>query len=116
MAQIPSPITGLSRQRVLKLVNHALDSAHTSGIYRDQYWRPIQAIWKALEHAGLPFSISGSQYEKEHGVDVRKVWTFEVPFTSERGKPGVIYGRVVAAGAGSVEDPLDSYDVTAYAS
>jgi len=49
-------------------------------------------------------------------VPMRKIWQFEIPFTSERGRKGTLYGRVVAAGAGSVEEPLDKYDVTAYVS
>lgn len=108
----------MPRRKLVQMINRILDRAPTKGIHRDQYWKPVQAIWKALEKAGLDFSITKSDYEHESmggsRVPVRKVWNFEVPFLTERGQPGTIHGRVVAAGAGSVEDPLEAYDVVAY--
>lgn len=113
-------IDGMSRREVAKLVNAVIERAPTKGVHRDQYWKPIQAIWRGLENAGIPFGITGSEYQHEviegQRVPVRKVWNFEVNFTNERGRPTTVYGRVVAAGAGSVEEPLEVYDVTAYAS
>ena len=50
-----------------------------------------------------------------HSVPVRKIWSFEIHFLNNIGKEGkaaVIHGNITAAGAGSVEDPLDRYDVT----
>jgi len=110
----------MSKRKMISLVNKVLEKAPTKGIHRDQYWRPVRAIWKALEAAGLDYAITKSDYEHEviegERVPVRKVWRFEVPFTNDRGRSDVVYGQVVAAGAGSVSDPLDAYDVTAYAS
>lgn len=110
----------MPKRKMLRLVNKVLDKAPTKGIHRDQYWKPVKAVWKALENAGLDFHITKSDYEHEvvngERVPVRKVWKFEVPFTNDRGRSDVVYGQVVAAGAGSVGDPLDAYDVTAYAS
>jgi len=51
-----------------------------------------------------------------NGVDVRKVWTFEIEFINARGKRDTLYGVLTAAGAGSVQEPLSKYDVTAYVS
>ena len=65
--------------------------------------------------------MTGAKYEEEmntrsdggrFSVPVRKIWTFEVKFVNNRDKDDILYGRITAAGAGSVEDPLDRYDVT----
>lgn len=109
----------MPRRKMVQLVNRILDKAPTKGIHRDQYWKPVHAIWKALENEGLEFSITKSEYEHESlggsRVPVRKVWHFEIPFLTERGQMSRVHGRVVAAGAGSSEDPLEAYDVVAYA-
>lgn len=110
-----SAVDGMSKRKLVKLVNHVIDKARLNGIYRDQYWQPIQRLWKEFEKAGIPVDVTKSEYEKENGVPVRKVWQFEINFTNDRGRPNKVYGRVVAAGAGSVDDPLEAYDVVAYA-
>lgn len=110
----------MPRRKVVQMVNAVIDRAPLKGMHRDEYWRPVQALWKAFDKAGIPWSISKSEYQYEsmggERVPARKVWRFEIPFTSDRGRPGIVYGQVVAAGAGSVEDPLSVYDVTAYVS
>lgn len=68
--------------------------------------------------AGIPFAITRSEYEYDGSVSnapVRKVWSFEIDFRNDRGQQDTLYGRIVAAGAGPVHEPLESYDVTAYA-
>ena len=113
--RMASAVDGMSKRKLVNLVNHTITKAKLNGFFRDQYWQPIQRLWKEFEKAGIPVGITKSDYEKERGVPVRKVWLFEVEFTNERGRPDKVYGRVVAAGAGSVDDPLETYDVTAYA-
>jgi hypothetical protein len=51
------------------------------------------------------------QYDKTMPPQ-RKTWKFEIRFTNPKGKQNVMYGALVAAGAGSVKDPLDRYDIT----
>lgn len=109
-------LVDIPRRKVVDLVNKAIKNARVGGFFDDEFWRPVQRIWDQFNRMGIPFSITESRYEKERGVPVRKIWKFEVPLTNERGKPQIVYGQVVAAGAGSVEDPLERYDVTAYAS
>lgn len=115
--ETPSVLDGLRKQKVLDLINRLLEP-HTRGMHRDQYWAPIQAIRAAFEREGIPASpVDGSgRYEKEDGVDVRKVWLYEVPFLNQNGRPDKVYVRIVASGAGPVASPLDVYDVVAYAS
>jgi hypothetical protein len=113
-------LEGVSRRKVVKMVNNVIHRAPLKGIHRDEYWRSVQALWKAFDKAGIPWSISKSEYQYDQldtgRMPVRKVWRFEVPFTSERGRPGIVYGQVVAAGAGTVDFPMSAYDVTAYVS
>ena len=112
-------VDGMTRQQVAKLVNAVIDRAPIKGMHRDEYWRPINAIWQGLQRAGIPYAITGSEYQHEmvegRRTPMRKVWNFEVNFKNNRGRDTTVYGRVIAAGAGSVESPLDVYDVTAYA-
>jgi hypothetical protein len=110
-------LDGLRKQKVLDIVNRLMEP-HTRGMHRDQYWKPIQDIRAAFEREGIPASpVEGSgRYEKEDGVDVRKVWLYEVPFLNQNGRPDKVYVRIVASGAGPVASPLDVYDVVAYAS
>lgn len=93
---------------------------HTKGFYRDNSWRPIHAIWKDFDKLRLKWHMTESHYEEEmittsdgsrYSVPIRKIWSFEVCFVNNRDKEDRLYGRIVAAGAGSVEDPLDRYDV-----
>lgn len=114
-----SALDGMPRRKVMELVNKVIGQSHLNGFFSDQYWKPIQGLWKNFEKAGIPFGITKSDYEHEEmggqRVPVRKVWRFEVEFLNERGRPTTVYGQVVAAGAGPVDDPLAKYDVTAYA-
>jgi len=116
---VASPLDGMSKRKALTLVNRAIEKAHTNGFFDDQHWAPIQRIWDSLNHEGIPFGITKSEYEHEvingNRVPVRKVWRFEVTFMNERQQKATLYGVVTAAGSGSVDEPLAKYDVTAYA-
>lgn len=102
----------MPRSKAVKLVNHVLAGAPTKGIFGDQWWLGVKQVWRALDDAGVPYHLTDNRYENDgQEMPVRKIWTFEVPCEN-----GVVYGRVTAAGAGSVQDPLERYDVTAYAS
>lgn len=118
-ASAVADLEGLPRRKVVQMVNHVISRAPLKGVHRDEYWKPVNALWKAFTAAGIPYTITKADYEHERVegqyIPVRKVWQFEVPFTSEVGRPGTVYGRVIAAGAGPVGDPLAAYDVTAYA-
>jgi hypothetical protein len=84
----------------------------TKGLHKDISWMPIHAAFRALDEAGFEVSFTGSHYSKdESGTPCSKTWTFEIEFGT---KP--IYGIATAHGAGTVQDPLSCYDVTAYVS
>ena len=106
----------MTRATHRKNINLALRSC-TFGIHHDDCWAPIHLAFRSLEKAGWTVNLTGSRYEHDAdtGRPVRKVWTFEIPFgDSSKAKP--FYGIITAAGCGSVEDPLASYDVVAYVS
>jgi hypothetical protein len=44
-------------------------------------------------------------------MPVRKVWYFEIIWEGPKGKQLKLGGNLTAAGAGSVEDPLEKYDI-----
>jgi hypothetical protein len=94
-----------ARNRINKLLG-----IHTKGFFDDDFWTPVNKAFAELDKAGFDYVLTGANYEHDaNGNPCRKVWTFEVPFGN---KP--FYGIITAAGAGSVNDPLDRYDVTAY--
>lgn len=113
-----SALDGMTKKQAKDWVNRLMDP-HTRGIFQDQYWRPINAIWKNLETKNIPFAITHSEYEYDgdrSNGPIRKVWMFEIDFHNERGQTETLYGRITAAGAGPVEEPLKIYDVVAYVS
>ena len=115
-----NPLGGKSKTNAKNWVLGKINR-HTRGFYSDAYWTPIHAIWKDFDKLRLNWTMTGANYEEEmvtfsdggrFSVPVRKIWKFEVKYVNNRDKDDVLIGRIVAAGAGSVEDPLDRYDVT----
>jgi hypothetical protein len=93
-----------------KLIGRTAD-----GFFRDESWRPIHAIFKIFRDNDIPYDITKAEYRQPDWparMPTGKVWHIEIPFLNQRGRENIIYGTITAAGAGSVEDPLDRYDVT----
>jgi hypothetical protein len=113
---VQNPMNGLRKQQVIKAINELI-TPYTKGIHRDNHWRPVQDIRKALDKAGLDWNFTDNEYQHDdQGRPNGKKWEFEVRFMNERGRAHVLTGRIIASGAGTVEDPLESYDITAYVS
>ena len=81
------------------------------GLFKDEYWQPINAIWKKLTALGLEWHLTNNYYEHKFPPTF-KIWEFEISFTNKNGRPDKLFGRITASGAGSVQEPLDKYDVT----
>lgn len=85
---------------------------HTQGFFTDEYWKPIMDTLNELREVGWKYELKSVEYGHENGIPVRKTWMIEIEFGVK--KP--FYGIIVASGAGSVHNPLERYDVTAYVS
>jgi len=120
----PSALNGMSKREAKKFVNGLL-SWGTKGFFTDDNWRPVHDAFKRLRDHGVDYTLTKAEYrtsrdrEKMYGhgaMPDAKEWKFEIEFENERGRPATLYGIIVASGAGSVEDPLDRYDIVAYVS
>jgi hypothetical protein len=108
-------LDGMSTLKAKKIINKTMEP-HTKGMFRDEYWKPVHDIFKAFESAGIDYVLSSAKYENDsRGNPSSKRWSLEFHFTNDKGKETVIYGVIVASGAGSVDKPLDVYDIVAYA-
>lgn len=108
----PNPLDGKSKKSAKNYL-YKLVEPYTKGIYSDSYWQPIQAIWKSFTDNNLEWEMTrSSQYFKdEKGNPIRKEWYFKISFLNNRQRLTEIVGTITAAGAGTVQDPLDRYDV-----
>lgn len=113
---LETSLDGMTRQKAVRKVNEVL-SRHTKGFFRDEDWRNVNVIWKDLTAEGIDWTLEDTKYDhNREGVPTSKTWKFKVDFKNESGRSMTIYGVVVAAGAGTVADPLGRYDLTAYVS
>ena len=113
------PIDGKSKTNAKSWVFGKVNK-FTKGFFSDEYWQPLQTVYKEFERLGLNWTPTGNRYEEERirlpdgshaSVPVRKLWDFEITFINNRDKEDTLYGHIICAGAGPVETPLDRYDV-----
>ena len=117
VASEDNSLDGMNKQRAKRNVNSILQKMTPNGIVRDNDWRNVTVLFKALTEAAIDWDLTKTFYDKDReGRPNSKTWKFEVNFTNNRGRNTTLYGVVVASGAGSVEDPLDAYDIVAYVS
>lgn len=113
---MPAPASILDGMKKPKARNHLQKVLLPliKGLYRDDAWRGATKVWNALNEMNANWSISDSKYrqDKDSGLNVSKLWNFEVEFLDDKGKVQKILGALTAHGAGSVKDPLDAYDMT----
>lgn len=114
---VPNPLDGMSKQQGLNLINKVIGKVHLKGIFSDTSWKPVTGVFKALADHSIPLSEQTNAYAKnKDGAPTSKTWKFEIEWLGPKGRPVVGYGIITASGAGSVDDPLKSYDVVAYVS
>jgi len=110
----PSPLNGMTKQRAKRHVNKILGE-NTKGFFSDEYWKPINDIFKNLSSQNIDYVVDNTQYKKdESGNPSSKTWFITVSFTDNKDKEQKMVGSIIASGAGSVDDPLDKYDVVAF--
>lgn len=112
-----NPLNGQSNDVAAARVNKILSVA-SKGLFSGQGWDGVRKIEKALNDAGIDFVLSDAKYgghEQGHGgMPTFKSWLLTINFVNKAGKPFTLVGPVTAHGAGTVENPLSRYDVTAY--
>lgn len=100
-----------TKATVKRRVN-AILSDSTKGLFWDDCWAPVTSACKALRAAGYEVYVTNTRYgQDEKGNPIYKVWMIEVT-DGQFVFPGIL----TAHGAGSVEQPLDRYDISAYVS
>ena len=120
-------LEGMTNVEARKFVNGLIEP-HSRGFFKDDSWRPVHAIFKALRDASVPYSIESAEYGVSKGYQETfqgekwknqkdfKEWKFEIEFSNKKGRNTKLYGRIMASGAGSVSDPLERYDIVAIVS
>jgi hypothetical protein len=105
-----SEIDGLPKQTAIKHI-YAKISPLSQGFFRDESWENVHKIFKILNEMNLDWYLTKTEYENAMPPKY-KIWYFEIDFLGNDGRPKKIMGNLTAAGAGSVEYPLDRYDIS----
>lgn len=105
-------VTPMSRpmavRRLYKLIGRT-----TAGFFSDTAWQAVHKVFDLLKQAGVSYELTRTEYQKDaQGTPSSKTWWLEVSFLNPAGKAQIIHSYIVAAGAGSVKDPLERYDLT----
>jgi hypothetical protein len=107
-----NPLNGKSKQSAKNFIYNNV-SHLTKGIFVDNAWEHVHAIFKKMDELGVSSDIESTQYYKdERGNPSGKIWSISIPFINNKGREDQLLGSITAAGAGTVEDPLSRYDLT----
>ena len=113
IAQQLNPLDGKSNIQAKRIVNKLIPQ--NTGIFSDDHWAGVKQVFDAFNQAGIDWRLMHADYRHDdQNKPIGKDWQFNVVFNNNKGKETILHGIISAAGAGSVEDPLDRYDVTAY--
>jgi hypothetical protein len=110
---------GLSKARLKTMIYKATKKCTHNKLYKDTGWNGPQCIWNAFDKLRLNWTMTGAEYHTEknpsksmtYQMPTRKEWSFEIKWENDKKKYLTIKGHVTAAGAGSVDNPLERYDV-----
>jgi len=106
-------LDGLKLAQARRAVRKVWDSGNFNGIFNDDSWQSVYLFYSMLTDNNIDYEIVDSEYGQDaNGNPNRKRWTLEFAFQNQNGKEVKIYGTVTAAGAGTVENPLEKYDLT----
>jgi len=111
-----NPLDSMRKQKAVRYLYKLIGNT-PDGIFRDTYWKPVHEIFKIFRNHDIPYEIKRADYEWSRTIPrpkmpSSKVWRIEIPYVNERGREQIIHGTITAAGAGTLEDPLEKYDVT----
>ena len=95
------------KRRIQKIL-----SDNSRGIFSDNSWEQVHKIFAAVNASEAVLYVGATAYrQNEDGTPVEKKWLFTVEVENF-----IFQGVLTAHGAGSVKDPLDRYDISAYIS
>lgn len=108
-------IDGMTKNKAKNTIYKATKKCTHNKLYKDSYWKGPQCVWDAFDSLELSWHITKSEYQHDKSMSdsmpVRKVWEFEIFFSNNKGKTIKLGGNLTAAGAGSIDNPLDKYDL-----
>lgn len=112
-------IEGVTKNRAKSIIYKAVEKCTKNKLYSDRYWQGPQCVWDTFDELGFAeWHITNSKYIKgkddiKMGIEMptSKVWHFEIKFVDNKSKVQKIGGYLTAAGAGSVKEPLEKYDL-----
>lgn len=109
---------GLSKPQLKNLIYKETKKCTHNKIYKDSYWEGPKCIWNTFDKLNLNWTMLGSKYRTSnikgkmgYQMPDAKEWKFEIQWETVKGMIKKTGGYLVAAGAGSVEDPLSKYDL-----
>jgi len=113
ISNLENPLNGRTKQSARNYI-YKLVGNLTQGLFRDNDWRNVNAIWSAIDNAGIERYTTNTYYKKDEqsGELASKTWHFEIPFINKRGNEDKMLGTLNAHFAGSVQDPTESYDIS----
>lgn len=107
-----SVLDGKSKPAAKKAL-YAILGNRFNGFFSDQGWRPVKWFYDEMNRKGIDWKSRDNFYSKDkEGRPNKKTWRLEISFMDNKGKVRTLYGNIIAAGAGSVDDPLKRYDLT----
>lgn len=105
----------INKQKIKRILYKKLNPT-IKGFFRDNDWKNIYDVFDSIRNLGLTCDITKAYYgsgEYDNTMPPqRKSWFFKISFVNDRGNKDKLYGKLIAAGAGSVKDPLEKYDIT----
>jgi len=105
-----SEIDGRTKPSAINLIYKRIGTL-TQGFFSDDSWQAVRKIFDVFNNMNLDWDILNTKYNGTMPPQ-SKIWELQINFIGNDGKPKSIYGRLVASGGGSVEDPLDRYDIS----
>ena len=91
----------------------------TVGLWKDEAWVGVKKFFNALDGFNIINELTDTPryfnfpYDSNKHVGLPyKEWYFVIKWTNDKNKPAFFNGTIRGNGAGSVDDPLDRYDVT----
>jgi len=103
---------GLTKSRIKTLIYKETKKCTHNKLYKDSYWEGPKCIWDTFDKLNLGWTMLDSKYRHDKdGKPNAKEWKFEIHWHDKNMNYKTTGGYLVAAGAGTVEDPLSKYDL-----